>query len=72
MRQYITYLQISRRPTIQLREKYKTAYDSIRIKVLYNILTKLSMPMKLVRLINLSIPCCLDLDYMFWDVVLHN
>ena len=34
----------------------KKAYDSVRRKVLYNILVQLGVPMKLVRLIKVCIP----------------
>jgi hypothetical protein len=37
----------------QLFIDFKRAYDSVRREVLYNILIQLSIPVKLVRLINL-------------------
>jgi hypothetical protein len=37
----------------QLFVEYKTAYDSVRREVLYNILTEFEVPMKLVRLIKM-------------------
>ena len=40
----------------QLFIDFKKAYDSVRMEVLYNILIKFGIPMKLVRLIKM----CLD------------
>jgi len=39
----------------QLSIDFKKAYDSVWREVLYNILTKFGIPMKLVRLINMCI-----------------
>jgi hypothetical protein len=43
----------------QLFIDFKTAYDSVRRKVLYNILIEFGVPMKLVRLIKM----CLNETY---------
>jgi hypothetical protein len=40
----------------QLFVDLKKAYDSVRREVLYNILIEFGVPMKLVRLINPSMP----------------
>jgi len=39
---------------LQLFIDFKKAYDSVRREVLYNIAIEFGIPMKLVRLINLS------------------
>ena len=38
----------------QLFNDFKKAYDSVRMEVLYNILTEFGIPMKLVRPIKMS------------------
>jgi hypothetical protein len=59
---FITYLIKNReynKAVHQLFINFKKAYDSVRMEVLYNILTEIGIPMKLVRLIKM----CLNETY---------
>jgi hypothetical protein len=55
----------------QLFVDFKQAYDSVRRKVLYNILIELGVPMKLVRLIKMCLYETYSKVYLVAGVLLH-
>jgi hypothetical protein len=51
----------------QLFIDFKRAYDSVRMEILYNILTEFGIPMKLIRLIKM----CLHETYSKFHIGKH-